>query len=321
VGVMTVWTKYVAYCQRMLPGGGITYRIINHPCNIGLGGTRNTSIESAAGEYIIFVDSDDWIEPECVSLLYAERMRSGVEVVCGGHDRAVVPSRHPVVSSCHPVPLGRRFVPEDGIGQDCRSPLDSGSSAKRAVGESLLVHDRRDMLMSYFSRSFRVSIWNKLYVVSQLRGCGVRCPHRIMEDNWFTFQLLLCIGSYAIIPEVTYHYTVHEDSITGGGWSESIASQLEVVTVDLLEALGSASLDASLRIEVKERLFRQRIGLSELSLQHNREFRVHIRKYLSISHLLDVDSFRSGVLLSGIFLSLLPLSLKCLLLRYHLRHK
>jgi hypothetical protein len=80
-------------------------------------------------------------------------------------------------------------------------------------------------------------------------------------------------------------------------------------------------LDASLRIRVKEGLFRQRIGISESSLLRDRDSCVHIGKYLSISHLLAVDSFRSVVLLSGIFLSLLPLSLKCILLRYHLRHK
>lgn len=37
--------------------------------NKGLGGARNTGIENASGEYIWFIDSDDWIAPESLSIL------------------------------------------------------------------------------------------------------------------------------------------------------------------------------------------------------------------------------------------------------------
>jgi hypothetical protein len=158
--------------------------------------------------------------------------------------------------------------------------------------------------MSYLGGAFRVSMWNKLYEVDMLRRSGIRCVGRqTVEDNWFTFQLLLSIGSYAIIPELTYIYNAENvGSTTVSGWSGSIiATQWESITVDTLRLACSASLCRSLRISVKERLFRQRIGLSELSLLHDREPCVHIHKYSSISHLLDVDSFRSGVLLLGLF--------------------
>ncbi len=37
--------------------------------NGGVAAARNRAIESATGDYILFVDADDWIEPECVELL------------------------------------------------------------------------------------------------------------------------------------------------------------------------------------------------------------------------------------------------------------
>ena len=49
---------------------GNCIRIITHKKNLGLGGTRNTAIESAQGKYLYFMDSDDAIVPDCIENLY-----------------------------------------------------------------------------------------------------------------------------------------------------------------------------------------------------------------------------------------------------------
>ncbi|MDI5788797.1 glycosyltransferase [Bacillus licheniformis] len=44
--------------------------------NQGLGAVRNKGIEAASGEYLAFIDSDDWIEPDyCQSMYEKRRMR------------------------------------------------------------------------------------------------------------------------------------------------------------------------------------------------------------------------------------------------------
>ena len=48
--------------------GHPSLKIINQ-ANKGLGGARNTGVEHATGDYIWFVDSDDWIEPDSLSSL------------------------------------------------------------------------------------------------------------------------------------------------------------------------------------------------------------------------------------------------------------
>ena len=45
-------------------------RIIRNPYNIGAGNSRNVGIENATGEYLSFVDPDDYIEYNFLQLLY-----------------------------------------------------------------------------------------------------------------------------------------------------------------------------------------------------------------------------------------------------------
>ena len=44
--------------------------IYNHEQNRGLAAARNTALELSHGEYIIHVDSDDWVEPNYLEELY-----------------------------------------------------------------------------------------------------------------------------------------------------------------------------------------------------------------------------------------------------------
>ena len=47
-------------------------KLIHHNKNLGLSSARNSALEIAQGEYIVYLDSDDWLEPDCLEVLYKE---------------------------------------------------------------------------------------------------------------------------------------------------------------------------------------------------------------------------------------------------------
>ncbi|MDA3055411.1 MULTISPECIES: glycosyltransferase family 2 protein [unclassified Campylobacter] len=57
-------------------------KIINKPQNEGLGQARKTGFESATGEYILHIDSDDWVELDMASSLYKKAKEDDADIVC-----------------------------------------------------------------------------------------------------------------------------------------------------------------------------------------------------------------------------------------------
>lgn len=66
------------------PKRGSQVKIINHDMNRGLAATRNTAIEHASGEFIMWVDSDDYIHKDIVAkCCHAQSLTNADIVSCG----------------------------------------------------------------------------------------------------------------------------------------------------------------------------------------------------------------------------------------------
>lgn len=59
------------------------FRVIHKKQNEGLPKARKSGLDKAAAEFVIHVDSDDWLEPGALELLYNKQQETGADIVMG----------------------------------------------------------------------------------------------------------------------------------------------------------------------------------------------------------------------------------------------
>lgn len=174
-------------------------RMIRHAQNSGLSAARNSLLEVARGDYVWFIDSDDWLRPGAIAAV-AEVVRSHGPDLIGCNYR-----RKSAVRSSFSGPAGRLLTDRDEIaGGIC-------SSRK----------------MYAWLRISRRELW----------GGGLRFPvGRLFEDAAVTPWLALAARSYWHIASPLIEYRVRSDSIVAG--AKNLRKPFDLAShLDLAEAL------------------------------------------------------------------------------------
>jgi glycosyltransferase involved in cell wall biosynthesis len=166
-------------------------RIIEHECNIGLGGTRNTAIENAQGEFLYFMDSDDEIIPDCISILYKAMMETPVDFVAASNEYIYLhyDEKRVARSGC---------VYENKLIKNGDFPV-----AKAYYLDGIFI---------------KTYSWNKLYKLQFIKNHDIRSiPDHLNEDVYFNFQVVLRAQSCRLLSDKTYLYYERENSIVSKG--------------------------------------------------------------------------------------------------------
>ena len=154
---------------------------VYHRENSGVAHTRNLGIELARGEYILFVDSDDYIAQQTVDVLLrlAERERADI-VVFGG-------KTFPTLSWADDSFVRRNKVYHSGV--------------------DALLYERGSIPL----------MCNKLYSASFLRKNQLRFNEKLTlgEDHAFQFVAFPLAKTVAFTGEMLYFYRVRPDSAVG----------------------------------------------------------------------------------------------------------
>lgn len=165
---------------------GEKIRIFQHEKNLGTGGVRNTSIDEAKGEYLFFMDGDDYLAPNSIRLLYDAMAENNADIVMGNH---------------------QRVFPDGSI--DSTTDFKPGKYVSDYAIAQWMSNNNTNFCY------WPVFTWNKLFKTSFLRENCIRCvPWHRNEDIFFALQTAFVVKSIVTIPEVTYYWVQVPGSCT-----------------------------------------------------------------------------------------------------------
>lgn len=154
-----------------------------HKENRGVSAARNTGLSAAQGEYIYFIDSDDYVEREALELLLSKAKQSEADIMVHG-------------------------LVNDYIYKHSSTAVKYGSLPEKDYSTILEMADRWGLLKGPVNKLFKNSI---------IKNKALRFDESISygEDTKFTFEYLAHCHSIAFVPRHLYHYCFrNKDSLT-----------------------------------------------------------------------------------------------------------
>ncbi|WP_407500048.1 glycosyltransferase family 2 protein [Elizabethkingia anophelis] len=69
------------YIAKLVEVDDVSIKVLNHESNQGVAVARNTGLENASGEYIYYVDADDYIERNTIELMVEEIIKTEADII------------------------------------------------------------------------------------------------------------------------------------------------------------------------------------------------------------------------------------------------
>ena len=150
--------------------------------NQGLSAARNAGMELARGEYLLFLDGDDWLEKDALEVLGTEI--EGEDVICFG---------------------GRRYFEENKTFEEADEIAEKSYVCGWEYYQENALKSRHFAFVSVVMRAYRRAF---------LEEQGLQFKEGIYhEDNLFTPIVLFFAGKTRVVCKNLYNYRVREGSI------------------------------------------------------------------------------------------------------------
>jgi glycosyltransferase involved in cell wall biosynthesis len=151
-----------------------------------LGGARNRGLDCARGEYVAFIDSDDWVESDMLEALYSRAVKLAADmVICA--------------INTYDDRLGRHLPWQWGYSLDFPKNLNDKAFGYRELPPETLISARAP-----------VTAWNKLYRHEFLKQHELRFPENLRyEDNPFYYEAMIKAEKVAFTRNRYYNYRVN----------------------------------------------------------------------------------------------------------------
>ncbi|MHB8904158.1 MAG: glycosyltransferase family 2 protein [Patescibacteria group bacterium] len=157
-------------------------KLINHAQNLGVAGARNSGLKAASGDYVTFVDQDDWLDMNMYQDLMENALSNKADIVeCNYEENG------PAILENMPI----NFF-----------------AGKEKINEYIIF---------LYKNNLSLALWNKIYNLNKIKINSINfIDHGIVEaeDFLFNLQFFYKIDSIKIINKTYYHHTRHTKSLS-----------------------------------------------------------------------------------------------------------
>lgn len=221
-------TKCAHFCD-VLSEKDVRIRVIHIP-NGGVSNARNVGIQNAVGEYLCFIDSDDWISPDYFEILLSSRDKASI-----------------IASSI--IMFNESFQSKDVM---------------HKISEDILCQDQDILISAALGDSCKYeclmlnTVWGKMYPIKLIQQSNILFHSELkrLEDCLFNIELILA-GANAVFlsKRCGYYYRVSNDS-TMGRFNDDLPKHILCATKAIYNTLNKQFLWEKYKVSYGIRVFK-----------------------------------------------------------------
>lgn len=166
--------------------------MVFHKNNGGVSSARNLGLREATGDYVGFIDSDDWIEPEMYECLLESIVLKDAQMCAN-------------------------------------TKYKRGLSVYENANIKDGILSRTASLINLLKYNFPTSLWSCLYKKDLVKNEYLNEEIHHLEDFEFQMRILSKIDRVAICSKPYYNYRSREGSANGSGFNDKVLSCLNVL--------------------------------------------------------------------------------------------
>lgn len=187
-------------------------KLVRHERNRGIAASRNSSIENATGEFLCFVDSDDWLEQNAVEILVEKQKSEDADIVYG-------------------------------------NALMHTSNGVSELKEKDY-RDNHEMMLYYsrFTPCYTMVLWRRLIRASLIRDHGIREIEGLnyAEDKHLLAKMAFYAQVVSHLDSVVYHYNrLNEQSMVAAASKKEFPLSARRQEIGNMQAVKVFFLDKS----------------------------------------------------------------------------